>query len=488
MKKISLVLVVSMLAALFAMSASALKTTEVKMTVGDNVGYVNGTANEYDVAPIVVNDIVMLPVRYVAEALGATVIWDGATSTATIASATVEIKVTIGAKAAVVNGTSLDLPTPAFIENGRTYMPLGFIEEMLDADVMFDDVSKTALITLVSLSYPDGFDYAKADLTQYVKLGDYKNQTYKTEKIAEVTDEDVAKSVAETLGAFATDVEVTGRAAAIGDTVVIDFVGKLDGVAFDGGSATGQNATLGSGQYIPGFEEGIVGMNIGDAKDITVIFPEEYHASDLAGKEAVFTITLHKITEKKLPEYTDEFVQEQFKMENIAAFEAEVKKIIEEERKAEAEESMKEIIIDSVISSSEIITYPEGLIEDYVYTEVNYIKAQATGYGLSYEDLLMYAGFDKATYEAMLADEYEAMVAEELVLAAIANAEKIGATDETVDSYVQYMCMGYGVNTVEELAAQNGMSGASLINTISTFISTENAKDFILTNNSIVAE
>ena len=161
-----------------------------------------------------------------------------------------------------------------------------------------------------------------------VKLGEYKG--IKIDKVEyNVKDDDVASEVNRLLEQHATEENVEGRAAKNGDITVIDYSGAIDGVKFAGGTAEKQNLTLGSGTFIPGFEEQVEGMNVGETKDITVKFPDDYGAEDLKGKEAVFTVTLHEIKEKKLPELTDEFVKEKTGNETVEAYKASIKEKLE---------------------------------------------------------------------------------------------------------------------------------------------------------------
>ena len=159
-----------------------------------------------------------------------------------------------------------------------------------------------------------------------VTLGDYKG--IKIKKVEyNVTDADVQTEVDRFLDQNSYEEEVTGRAAQNGDITVIDYSGSVDGVKFDGGTAENQTLTLGSGAFIPGFEDGVVGMNIGDAKDITVKFPDDYGAKELAGKEAVFAVKLHALKVKKLPELTDELVKDKTGSETVDAYKSSISNI-----------------------------------------------------------------------------------------------------------------------------------------------------------------
>ena len=319
MKRILSVLLAVVLCLTLCLSIAASESVVVKMTIGQNVGYINGEAHTLDAAPIIRNDRTMLPVRFVAEAFGAAVAWDGSTATATLTRSDVEIMITIGAEFAVVDGEAVKLDSPAFIENDRTYMPVRFVAESLGATVEWDGTTSTATLTYAkeefvpfpddyTVTYPNGFDYVGTDLSQYVTLGAYKGLTAAEALPAEITDADVAARIEEVVAENPMRVEITDRAADMYDSVVIDYVGTVDGVAFDGGSDEGAETVLGMGMYVEGFEEGIIGMNVGETKKVEVTFPDDYY-TELAGKKAEFTITLRSIYEETPAEYNDEFVK-----------------------------------------------------------------------------------------------------------------------------------------------------------------------------------
>ena len=224
--------------------------------------------------------------------------------------------------------------------------PLHIIETYYGAEVFFEDalnllyndvveeaITESGLkvindkmdFDMVSISKEDGVEF-KVTVTTYpeITLGEYKG--LKAEKvIAKVEDSEIDAQINAMADRNARMVAVEDRAAAMGDTVVIDFEGFKDGVAFDGGKAEGHTLELGSGQFIPGFEDQIVGHNIGDEFDIVVTFPEEYGAEDLAGKEATFKIKLHEIKLRELPEIDDEFAKDVSEFDTLDALKADLK-------------------------------------------------------------------------------------------------------------------------------------------------------------------
>ena len=307
MKKLLLSLISAMLCLMLCFSIFAAEKVEIKMTIGESIGYVNGEAKELDAAPIIKDNRTMLPVHFVAENLGATVEWDGENSTATLTTDEAEIKITIGAPEAYVNGEPVALDAPAFIENSRTYLPVRFVAENLGATVEWDGETSTATITLggfvpfpddYTLAYPDNFDYTEADLTEYVKLGQYKGLNITANLPPEITEEDVDTYLDELLAQNPARKEITDRTAEVGDNIIVNFIGKLDGVEFEGGTAYGYEITLGNGGFIEGFEEGMIGMKVGETKNVETVFPANYGNADLAGKTAIFEITLLSIYEE----------------------------------------------------------------------------------------------------------------------------------------------------------------------------------------------
>ena len=485
MKKILAFVLSAMLCVMLCFGAFAAETVEIKMTIGENVGYVNGEAKALDAAPIIRGNRTMLPVRFVAENLSAAVAWDPTTSTAVLTTDSVTIEITIGASTAKVNGEDVALDAPAFIENNRTYLPVRFVAENLGATVAWDGATSTATITLgaasesdtddYTMTYPDGFDYTSADLTQYVKLGQYKGLDIEAPT---VSDEELSAYSAGILAYYGTYESVTGRTAQVGDMVEINFVGKVDGVAFDGGSAENYSLTIGEGLFIDGFEDGIVGMAIGETKNVNVVFPEDYTA-ELAGKPAVFEITLLTISEKVPPEYTEEFVKENIGWGSIAEFESAVRADLE----YEANQSIVESLLETVVATSEIIEYPEGLVEDCVYQGIAYIKEMCAEYGMSYETVLSLSGYTAEEYEAELRAAAETSLKTELVVMALAQAEGLIPTKDECNAQILMMALNYGYTDIEELAAAFNMSYGYFKNVVTNTIALENVNAFLAENN-----
>jgi trigger factor len=277
---------------------------------------------------------------------------------------------------------------------------------------------------------------AEVDVLPEVKLGEYKKLSAKAEKVS-VTAEEVNDTLDRMRAGFAEKKEVT-RAAKEGDETVIDFVGKKNDVAFDGGTGTDYTLKLGSNQFIPGFEEGIVGHKAGEEFDLNLEFPAEYHAKDLAGQKVVFTTTLKKVVEPVLPKLDDEFAKKTGQAETIAELKADIKKEITTQKENEAANKLKDALIEELISKS-TVPAPEILIDD-----------QMRSIQQDFSQNLMYRGLDLATYlEANnFKDEDEWKEKEVrpaalrrtqagLVLAELSKVENVDATDEEIDEHVE---------------------------------------------------
>lgn len=277
-------------------------------------------------------------------------------------------------------------------------------------------------------------NYMAEDLTPYVTAGEYKNLTVTYPAVDAVTDEDVNDHVVEHIADMGDDVEtVTGRAAAMGDVVNIDFVGKMDGVEFDGGSAEDTDLLLGSGSMIDGFEEGIVGMQLEETKTIDVTFPEDYSSEDLAGKAAQFEITLNAIYAESL--FDD------------------ARKELEAAREEEIEAVKSQYAWTAVVNNANFVKYPESAVKKlandlYAYYEMAYY--QYIQYGLTLENL--------GITEEYCTESAQSTIKQELVLYSIVKANGYTVTDEEYNAKVAALAAEYGVTEAEYTATYSRQS------------------------------
>ncbi len=275
-----------------------------------------------------------------------------------------------------------------------------------------------------------------------VKLGDYKGITFKKVEY-NVKDEDVEAELKRLQERNSRMVEVTDRAVENGDTVIIDYSGSVDGVKFEGGTAEKQTLVIGSGTFIPGFEEQLVGMKIGEERDINVKFPEEYHAENLKGKDSVFHINLHEIKKKELPELTDDFIKDSVGEESLTAYKDEVKARLEKQNADRAEREIEDAIVKK-ISENATVEIPDALIEMQVDRMVEEMSYRLSYQGLKLEDYLKYVGKTVEDYRNEYKPQAESIVKSQLVIEKIISDEKIEATDADVEARIEEMAKAQG--------------------------------------------
>ena len=275
-----------------------------------------------------------------------------------------------------------------------------------------------------------------------VKIGEYKG--IKIEKVEyNVKDEDVDTEINILLSQHATQEVVEGRPAKDGDITLIDYSGAIDGVKFDGGTAEKQTLTLGSKTFIPGFEEQVEGLNVGETKDINVKFPDDYGAEELKGKDAVFTVTLHEIKEKKLPELTDEFVKEKTGEEGVEAYKKTIRERLEKANADRAERETEDKLIKAISDASEV-EIPQILIEKEIDNMVQQVSYRLMYQGLKFEDYLKYTNQTMEGYRDGCKEAAADHVKTQLVIDKILTDEKIEATAEEVDAKIAEQAASVG--------------------------------------------
>lgn len=333
------------------------------------------------------------------------------------------------------------------------------------------------------LAYPEGIDYSALNIEEYITLGQYKDLTLTLTTSSEITDEDIANYIDEQLALHKEEREVTDRAAKTGDSVNIDFVGTVDGVAFEGGTASGANLTIGAGGYIDGFEDGIIGMSVGETKTIDVIFPENY-TEELAGKDAQFAITLNSITEEVIPEYNDAFVRDNYDMDTMPQFEAYVKDILAAERAEQILGEKQAGLLEQVVENATVIKFPEGVVEDYMFQQIDTTRYYgAMYYGMEYSEFVPAAyGISAAEYEAEVRASAELAVTQELTLFAIANAIGLEITEAAREKMVASYLVDYEMESVEALCREFGISEEFFDKTITFAVVFENALNYLVEN------
>lgn len=286
----------------------------------------------------------------------------------------------------------------------------------------------------------------KNSYDKYVTLGEYTGMTI-DRIVTTVTDDDVQEEIQNELYADAEFKEVTDRGAKEGDTVNIDYTGKIDGEEFDGGSDTGMDLELGSDSFLPEFEDGIIGMKKGETKDITITFPEDYDGT-VDGKTAVFSVTVNSITEAILPEYNDAYVKENYDYDTTAEYEASLKSDLQEQYDEDATFTACSDALSEAVDNAEFDGYPEDMY-DSAKEQMEYEnQAFADQLGIEWTDLV---GEDYDIEEDILATIHE-----KLVVYAIAEKEKLTVTDEEFDTYAEDNWELYGYDTKEDFISDYG--------------------------------
>ena len=305
---------------------------------------------------------------------------------------------------------------------------------------------------LVSISKDDGVDF-KVSLTTYpeITLKEYKG--LKAEKAAVKVE---AAEVNSELNAMAERnsrmVSVEDRAAKKGDTVVIDFEGFADGKAFDGGKSEGHSLELGSGQFIPGFEDQIIGKNIGDEFDVNVTFPEEYGAKELAGKPAVFKVKLHEIKIKELPAIDDEFAKDVSEFDTLKDLKADLKKKALERKKKAAEEAVENELVQQIVDGIEG-DIPEAMFENRLNQSVEEFAYRLQSQGMNLETYLKYTNSTIDDFKKSFRPQAEMQVKYRLALDKIAELENLKADEKDLEEEYKKLAEGYGIEVDKVKAA-----------------------------------
>lgn len=315
-------------------------------------------------------------------------------------------------------------------------------EETTDETVTEEAVEETE-----NIEVPERPDYVALD---YVTLGDYKNIVVNAE-VSEVTDDMVetkTESLIDQLGVIETSTEGTVQE---GDIANIDYEGKKDGVAFDGGTAAGYDLTIGSGQFIDGFEDGLIGVEIGSTVDLELTFPENYHSADLAGQAVVFTVTVNNV--QRMPEITDELIKEASEGEyaDLEALKEHARTLLEEEAQKNFENEILENALEQICTVSTAEEYPQELKEYAIADTKNYYLEMAAWYGMELADFLTnYFGVTEDVFNEQIDSAVEESLLKELCIKGIAETEGIEITDEEYAEGCEYYAAQYGYTNIDE--------------------------------------
>lgn len=277
-----------------------------------------------------------------------------------------------------------------------------------------------------------------------VKLGQYRGLEV-TRQETLVSDDEINEELKKEQEKNSRLVEVD-RPVQDGDTVILDYSGSVDGEKFDGGTAENQTLVIGSGSFIPGFEEQLVGMAKDETKDITVTFPEEYHAENLAGKEAVFTCTIHKIQEKELPELDDEFAQDVSEFETLDEYKKSIMDKLTERKQRSAKAAQENEAVDKVIAASEM-DIPEAMIDSQVTSMYQDYARQLQSQGIPIDTYLQYMGTTEEKVKSDMRPQALKQIQTRLVLEEVAKAESLEPNDLRLEEEIDKIAKQYQMET-----------------------------------------
>ncbi len=278
-----------------------------------------------------------------------------------------------------------------------------------------------------------------------VKLGDYKNLEVSVEASKEVTDAEVDEKVERERNNLA-ELIVKEGAAELGDTVVIDFVGSVDGVEFDGGKGENFSLELGSGQFIPGFEDQLVGAKAGETVEVNVTFPEQYQAEDLAGKDAKFVTTVHEVKAKEVPALDDELAKDiDEEVETLDELKAKYRKELESAKEIAFDDAVEGAALELAVANAEIVELPEEMVHDEVHRAMNEFMGNMQRQGISPEMYFQLTGTTEEDLHKQYEAEADKRVKTNLVIEAIAKAEGFEASDEEIEKEINDLASEYNM-------------------------------------------
>lgn len=326
---------------------------------------------------------------------------------------------------------ALNILYPEAVQSAIDESKLEFIDDKIDFD-------------LVSISKAEGVEF-KVVITvkPEVEIDGYKG--LKAERVKTVvTDEEIDAEVNAVADRNSRMITVEDRAAAMGDTAVIDYEGSVDGVPFDGGKGEAYSLALGSGSFIPGFEEQVAGHNTGDEFDVNVTFPEEYHAEELKGKAAVFKVKLHEIKTKEMPEIDDEFAKDVSEFDTLADYKADLKAKAIERKDKQADADVENQLVEQIIElvKAEI---PEAMIENRARQSVEEFAYRLQAQGMDLSTYLKYMGGTIDQFKDTFKPQAEAQVKIRLALEKIAELEKIEISEEDLNAEFEKMAKDYNM-------------------------------------------
>jgi len=360
---------------------------------------------------------------------------------------------------------ALDFIFPEAYGNAIDETGIEPIDQPEKVDFDLDQMSKNKDFTFV----------ATVQVKPEVKLGEYKGLEIE-EFDTNVTDEDIQNELTTMQNRQAELVVKEEGTAENGDTVVIDFEGFVDGEAFEGGKAENHSLELGTGSFIPGFEEQLVGVAAGESKEVEVTFPEEYHAAELAGKPATFKVTVHEIKGKELPALDDEFAKDvDDEVETLDALKEKIRTRLENSKKHEAEHHVRDGVVEKAAENAEV-EIPEVMTNNEVNRMLQEFEQRLQMQGMNLELYYQFSGQDENALRSQMKEEAEKRVVVNLTLEAIAKAENLEVTDEDVNAELENMAGMYNMTVDSIKKALGGLEG------IKADLKLKKAVDFLVEN------
>lgn len=337
---------------------------------------------------------------------------------------------------------------------------------------------------LVLASCGSSMSYEDYDLNEYLKVGEYKGLTVAPYSIS-VTDDEVQEQIQSNLKAAAKDTKLDKNTAiADGDTVNIDYTGKVDGKKFDGGTAEKQDLTIGSGSFIDGFESGLIGHKKGETVTLNLTFPEDYSEESLKGKDVTFTVKINSATRSVVPELNEEFVKENSEYKTVKEYTGAVEKQLYNEKETEAINNQKTTLWSAALDNTEVKKYPEKELNHYMEFNSEQLDQTAKQYGVSREDMLKQYGLDdEKDFEATNEDSSKLRVKQEMLIQYIADKEKLSYTEEEKEKLIEnFEAQGYDADAIEQQTGRmvNDYAHIELLY--------EKVLDFLLDNAKITGE
>lgn len=347
--------------------------------------------------------------------------------------------------------------------------PRAMIEKMYGAGIFYEDAANALIpnaysealaeceetivsqpsIDVVQLEKGKPFIFtAEVALKPEVTLGEYKGLEVPKSEL-EVTEEEIAGELRKEQESNSRTIDVDDRAVADGDKVTLDFEGFVDGEAFEGGKGTDYPLTIGSGAFIPGFEEQLVGAEIGKETEVNVTFPENYQSEDLAGKPAVFKCTVKKIEVKELPELDDEFAKDVSEFDTLEEYKADIKRNLEEKKADAAKRAKEDAAVDAAIEKASM-EIPDAMIDTQVSQMIEDFARRIQSQGLTMEQYMQFTGMTPAALQEQMKPQALKRIQSRLVLEKIAEVENIQISDEKLDEEIAQMAGMYKME-VEKL-------------------------------------